>query len=280
MRRNPSRHPHLGRAEYLVHVGDVGPQRRVRVGGVVEDRFDADELTHVRAVVLDADGLAAGPVHHDRRRRARPPWRGCRARRSRPRRSGCSCWAYRDGAESACAPASCPAGRRAPRPRPVGRADADDRERDVVLLRDPGAHGLGGDLGEAVVRAQRHARRVGSRSAAAAPGTRRSSRSSRRRTPSRRGSGTAARRSSARSSRRSCSPVAGAGVDGRVEHVGEIVGKRREVAGAHVERDRGDSRGRRACRGRRVPQSGGAPDLVALRQRPRDREGDLARSRR
>ena len=34
----------LGAAEDLVHVGDVGPQRRVRVGRVLEDRLDADEL--------------------------------------------------------------------------------------------------------------------------------------------------------------------------------------------------------------------------------------------
>lgn len=43
----------------------------------------------------------------------------------------------------------------------VRRADADDGERNAVALGDPGAHRLPGDLGEAVVRPQRHPGRIG-----------------------------------------------------------------------------------------------------------------------
>ena len=57
---------HFRPAEYLVHARHVRPQRCVRFGCVLEDRLDADELAHVRAVVLDADGLTARPVHDDR----------------------------------------------------------------------------------------------------------------------------------------------------------------------------------------------------------------------
>src|SRR5262245_23017558 len=32
--------------EYLVHATDVGPQRRVRVGRVLENRLDTNELAH------------------------------------------------------------------------------------------------------------------------------------------------------------------------------------------------------------------------------------------
>jgi hypothetical protein len=72
-------------------------------------------------------------------------------------------------------------------------------------------------------------------------------------------------------------PLSGANVDSRVEHVGEIVGERGEVACAHVERNRRDARVDQPARVRRIPEAGGAPYLVVGRQGPRDREGDLAR---
>ncbi len=71
-------------------------------------------------------------------------------------------------------------------------------------------------------------------------------------------------------------PLTRSGIDCGVEDVGEVVGQRREVAVAHVERDRDDT-----CRGQPVPvglfaQSRGAPYLVAPSQRAGDRKGDLA----
>ena len=63
----------LGAAQDLVHGRQVGPQRGVGRFGVLEDGLDPDELAHVGAVLLGADGLAAAPVDGDRRHGGRPP---------------------------------------------------------------------------------------------------------------------------------------------------------------------------------------------------------------
>ena len=71
-------------------------------------------------------------------------------------------------------------------------------------------------------------------------------------------------------------PVVRAGVDGGVKDVGEIVGQRGEVAGAHVQGDRGDVGGGEAIPVFLVAQARGTPDLVVAREGTRDRERDLA----
>src|SRR5262245_56176220 len=151
---------HFRVPEYLMHAADVRPQRRMRVGRVLENRLDTDEFAHVGAVVLDADRFAARPVHHDRWRcgdlhgldaeldvvvfvdrvvvvwfvRIETNWLvGQYLLQSISGRSALGS---------------------------VGGADPDDREWDLVLLSDPGAHRLGSDLGEAVVRAKRNAGRI------------------------------------------------------------------------------------------------------------------------
>jgi hypothetical protein len=62
-----------------------------------------------------------------------------------------------------------------------------------------------------------------------------------------------------------------------VEHIAEIVWKGREIADAHVERYRCDAGIRQSVPVRLPPQPRSAPDLIALGERTRDGEGDLAR---
>jgi hypothetical protein len=71
-------------------------------------------------------------------------------------------------------------------------------------------------------------------------------------------------------------PVAIAGVDGGVEHVAEVAGQRREIAGRDVERNGVDTRAGEQLPLTRLPEARDAPDLVARRERARDRKADLA----
>src|SRR5690242_13082118 len=51
--------------KHLVHVSDIGPERRVRLWRVFEGGFDPDQLAHVGAVILYADGLTSRPIDYN-----------------------------------------------------------------------------------------------------------------------------------------------------------------------------------------------------------------------
>ena len=265
---------HFRAAEDLVHVGHVGPQRRVCIGGVLEDRLDADQLTHVGAVVLDADGFAAGPVDDDRGSRGdlhRPDAEldvvvfvdrvvVVRFVGVEPNRLARQ---HRIEAVGRCAALG-----------PVGGADADDRQRDAVAVGDPGAHGLRRDLREAVVGPKRHARRIGFAQRAmaliavdGAGGTEDEALC---------GSAMRKQRTRVVGVRLNApSPVIGAGVDRRMEDIAEIVWQCGEVRVGHVQHERGDPGGLEFVAVGRVFQARRAPYLVALGERAGDRKGDL-----
>ena len=266
---------HFRRAENLVHVSHIGPQRRVRVGGVLEDRLDADELTHVGAIVLDADRLAARPVDDDR---------GSGGDLHRPdaqfdvvvlidrvvvvrlvgmesNRLARQHHLQAVGGRSTLGP--------------VCRADPDDRQRNVIAVGDPRAHRFGGDLAEAVVRPQRHAWRIGlTKRAMALVAVDRSGRAEHEAL-----GGPAMMKQRTRIvgiGLDATPPVLGARVHRRVKDVAEIVGQRGEIGIGHVERERCDACCAEPVAVGGVPQPGRTPHLVALGQRTGDGEGDLA----